>query len=87
MELVSKLRRLTGEEMASLVKFALDLPGTVSDVAEDGTVKIHFDKFDGATWQQVMEFVDSLTKVETDTQPHKTEGVAFPPHMVMNACE
>lgn len=87
MELVAKLKQLGNVHLEELVKFAAELPGSQSDVQENGTLKIRFDNFDGTTWAQVMDFADSLTKVETDMKRQKTEGANLPSHIVMNTCE
>lgn len=78
MEMVAKMRRLGNDQMECLVKFVRELPNGQSDDLEDGTVKIRFEDFDGQTWSEVMDFADSLTKVETDMKRQKTEEPAFP---------
>lgn len=69
------------------MKFITELPGSISEAHENGTVKIQFDNFDGQSWQLVMDFADSVTKDETDMKLNNLEGAPLQSHIVMNTCE
>ena len=65
----------------------MELQGGMTEDQEDGTVKIRFDTFNGATWSQVMDFAETIVKCETDMKRQKTEGASFAGSIAVNACE
>ena len=86
MELIAKIKSLGNDDADKLVKFVMEQSGCENKKYEDGSIFLHFDNFNGSTFEKVIAFADNLGQYETGMKRQKTDYEFFGGQVTLNAC-